>query len=332
MKWKLKDPVAGDMIRVKVGTIYHVGIYVSDDEVIQFGLAPSQRLALKDSEIEVLASDIDQFLCGGFLEVAQFDWFESRKNRKPQQVVEYARSKIGTRGYNILYNNCEHFANECISGTHASAQADDVRAMFRSMPIVDVYFARVPQDGAVSEVHPPARSEEIQAVTNDQVKLEKYYVWKLLEYALDRSFGFRMKKLEFSLDENGRWNTPACDFSLSHCGDVVCVAVSRAKVGVDVEALSDRFQKLIPRMLNESEQKAYDALAQEEQLPYLAKTWTAKEAIFKTLDQKAFMPSEIQIDPAAVKSDLITLEGESFAYTVATQTPRIVRIFPNVKL
>jgi hypothetical protein len=93
MKWQLKEPKAGDMIRVKVGTIYHVGIYVSDEEVIQFGLAPSQRLDVKDSDIEVLSSDIDAFLCGGFLEVAQFDWLESGKNRKPQEVVDYAISR-----------------------------------------------------------------------------------------------------------------------------------------------------------------------------------------------------------------------------------------------
>ena len=59
MKWILGEPKSGDMIRVKSGTVYHYGVYVSDDEVIQFGLAPAARPALKDSEVEVLSTDID---------------------------------------------------------------------------------------------------------------------------------------------------------------------------------------------------------------------------------------------------------------------------------
>jgi hypothetical protein len=34
MKWQLTQPVAGDMIRVKLGSIYHYGVFVSEDEVI----------------------------------------------------------------------------------------------------------------------------------------------------------------------------------------------------------------------------------------------------------------------------------------------------------
>ena len=65
MHWTMKDPAMGDMIRVELGGIYHYGIYVSDDEVIQFGLAPNRRVLLQDSQVQVLASDIDTFLAFG---------------------------------------------------------------------------------------------------------------------------------------------------------------------------------------------------------------------------------------------------------------------------
>ena len=132
MKWVMKEPTRGDMIRVASGSIYHFGIYVSDDEVIQFGLAPSQRVLLRDSEVEVLSSDIYGFLAGGFLEVCEFDRKERKKNRKPDQVVAYARSKIGTRGYNIIYNNCEHFVNECIFGEHRCGFLEAARKQLRT--------------------------------------------------------------------------------------------------------------------------------------------------------------------------------------------------------
>ena len=73
MKWILGEPKSGDMIRVKAGTIHHYGVFVSDSEVIQFGLAPNARPELKDSDIEVLSTDIDTFLQNQFLEVAEFD-------------------------------------------------------------------------------------------------------------------------------------------------------------------------------------------------------------------------------------------------------------------
>ena len=55
MKWELVEPKLGDIIRVRLGDLYHFGIFVSEDEVIQFGLAPGVR-AIPDTEVEVLTS------------------------------------------------------------------------------------------------------------------------------------------------------------------------------------------------------------------------------------------------------------------------------------
>ena len=105
MKWSFKEPVPGDMIRMRFGELYHYGVFVSEDEVIQFGLAPNLRPGVCDADVEVTASDIDGFLGGAFLEVAELDRREEKKRRPPDKTVEYARSRIGTRGYNILHNN-----------------------------------------------------------------------------------------------------------------------------------------------------------------------------------------------------------------------------------
>ncbi|CAH1244077.1 PLA2G16 [Branchiostoma lanceolatum] len=39
------------------------------------------------------------------------------------EVVERARSRLGKSGYNLLWNNCEHFATECRYGKGQSQQA-----------------------------------------------------------------------------------------------------------------------------------------------------------------------------------------------------------------
>ena len=64
MVWEKTAPAAGSMIRVESGSIHHYGVYVSDDEIIQFGLAPILRPDQKDSDVTVLSTDLTDFLNG----------------------------------------------------------------------------------------------------------------------------------------------------------------------------------------------------------------------------------------------------------------------------
>ena len=63
MQWVTKTPVFGDLIRTKVQFYHHYGIFVSEQEVIQFGL-PDDPFRSAD-QIRVLSSDIAAFLQGG---------------------------------------------------------------------------------------------------------------------------------------------------------------------------------------------------------------------------------------------------------------------------
>lgn len=333
MKWSYTEPTFGDMIRVAVGSIYHFGIYVSDDEVIQFGLPPSRRTNLSDADVEVLSSDIDEFLDGGFLEVCEFDKKEKKKNRSRKEAVEYARSKIGSRGYNILYNNCEHFANECISGVQICRQTDELRALFRKMPLVDVYVAALPADHPIGDVDCKARRDEIAAVSNEKVKREKYFVWKLLHYALERSFGAKSKKLEFIKESYGGWSAGDVSFSLSHSKNALAVAVSRTAVGVDIEYVhSPKFEETAERIMNDAELSEYKNTPTEQKENKFIEIWTAKEAIFKYKKTKNFLPHEIDTLSSSFKTDNITVCDENYVWSVATDTPQCVRIFSNIDL
>ena len=332
MKWVMKEPKRGDMIRVGLGSIYHFGIFVSEDEVIQFGLAPSQRGWLRDSEVEVLASDIDAFLAGGFLEVCEFDRKERKKHRKPDEVVACARKRLGERGYHILYNNCEHFANECLSGEHICHQADDVREMFRRIPVVDVYVAAMPTEGEMPPLSCAVRQAEIDGVSNPEVKRQKYYVWRLLEYALERSFGLKSGSLTFQ-KEGGRYTCDKAFFSLSHSHGVLAVAVSRDSVGVDVEKVEERdTDRLAQRVFNAVETAHYESLSAEEKVSFFFRAWTVKEALFKAANKEAFVPTEYDALSDGVKSMEQVVEGERFFLSVATKTPERIRWYENVTL
>lgn len=119
----------GDMVRTKVKFYYHYGIFISEDEVVQFGL-PNDPLR-SAQQIYVLSTDVHTFLQGGDMEVMVPDRNARKLMRTPERIVAMARQRIGEGGYDILHNNCEHFANDCVFGQPHSSFLQDVREKLR---------------------------------------------------------------------------------------------------------------------------------------------------------------------------------------------------------
>ena len=78
----------------------------------------------------MLITGIDEFSECEFVETSKLDFSEKRKRRSPEKTVELALSRVGEKGYNILNNNCEHFAYDCMFGEKRSF-LDDVRSDIR---------------------------------------------------------------------------------------------------------------------------------------------------------------------------------------------------------
>ncbi len=134
MKWTVREGRPGDMVRVKVNSLMdHYGVFVSDSEIIQFGKNPSLRLGVSESEVFVCATDINEFRDGGYPEFADLSFSEKMKRFKTAKIIENARNRIGEGGYNILYNNCEHFAYECIFGKKYSSQSESAKEIIKQM-------------------------------------------------------------------------------------------------------------------------------------------------------------------------------------------------------
>lgn len=129
MQWIDTTPKYGDIIRTKRQFYYHYGIFVSENEVIQFGLADDVNRPAED--IFVLKSDIYDFMGYSNIEVAKPDHKERKKMRNIDDIVSTARARIGEGGYNLFENNCEHFVNECVFSEHCSIFLDDVRNRLR---------------------------------------------------------------------------------------------------------------------------------------------------------------------------------------------------------
>ena len=125
------EPYPGAHIRVQVDSVYHHGIYIGDNKVVQFGLPMS--IYQDPNTIKIMESPIEDFLNGGFLEVRIYDKKEKKSKNKDSDIVKIALSKVGEGNYNLLTNNCEHFANYCVFGKKTSSQVDKVHDEVRKM-------------------------------------------------------------------------------------------------------------------------------------------------------------------------------------------------------
>ena len=238
MRWEPTACQAGDMVRVRLGSVYHYGIFVSEDEVIQFGLPPTAENRAAEGEVRVLATDIDVFACGCIVETACLDRSEQRRRVPPSETVARARARLGESGYNLIHNNCEHFVNECVFGESRCTQEEDVRSRWLNRPICDVYLARIPDEVNGEDIYPEKRKKEIDAIADAKLRNRARFLWKLLDLAAQRSFGVDLEHAELKRKLGGKWVSGKFHFSLSSSENGVAgVAVSNAEVGLSLDSM-----------------------------------------------------------------------------------------------
>ena len=190
-----------------------------------------------------------------------------------------------------------------------------------AIPLVHVYVARVPFEVDSAEIIPSERKEEIASCSNEQVRRAKFYVWKLLEDALMRSFALQIKDVPFSRTASGKWECSECCLSLSHSKDLVAVALSRGAVGVDVELKNEaRFTgALAQKVCTEREENALAMLNESDRASALNVLWTKKEALFKCTGEGAFIPRNLETSGAKFATREIADGDRRYLLTVASE-------------
>ena len=196
----------------------------------------------------------------------------------------------------------------------------------------DVYVAKMPDEIGNDLLFPSERQNEVLACANDRARRQKYYVWKLLGYALQRSCGLEMDALAFHKEKSGKWTVPNCYFSLSHSYNAVAVAVSNRPIGVDLELISDRKEGILQKTLTAAERAEYETLPPNTKLEYLIKTWTQKESVFKKVGDGLFRPSKIVLDGQFTDTRKIALDGEEYMLSVAANDIADVRYYLDVDI
>ncbi|MER2149684.1 MAG: lecithin retinol acyltransferase family protein [Ruminococcus sp.] len=251
MRWEPTACQAGDIVRVRLGSVYHYGIFVSEDEVIQFGLPPTAGNRAKEDEVKVLATDIDVFACGCIVERACLDRSEQRRRIPPSETVARARARLGESGYNLIHNNCEHFVNECVFGESRCTQEEDVRSRWLNRPICDVYVARISEAVSAEGIYPEKRRAEIESIVSEDLRRNARFLWQLLGVAAQHSFHVSLQEAGLKRRLGGKWVSDKFFFALRAQNGLAVAVVSNAAVSLRLnEAPQNGSRRILrePRM------------------------------------------------------------------------------------
>ncbi len=183
----------------------------------------------------------------------------------------------------------------------------------------NVYIAKYPFSFK-EDIYCHLRKEEIEKCRNSDVKEQKFYVWKLLEYALFDTFGLEKSILNFQKKNNGKWILDGYFFSLSHSGNIVVVAVSDSPIGVDIQKIkkiedASKFKAVI---FSEKEKSKYRNVNDEQ----LMQIWSLKECSFKKSNDSNFAPNHYEIDTLS-RYNSLRLESQKDKYILSTLCDRI---------
>lgn len=333
MRWQAVTPVPGDMIRIKCGDVFHHGVFVSEDEVVEFGAPPTMRDNIPQGDVRVRSVTLSAFLRELPFEVAVFSPAERALMPARDEAIKAAKARIGEGGYNIIHNNCQHFATECVVGRRHSEQGDAVREKIRSLPVLHVYLARIPDDAPMTPVSNRERQCELDGITNERVKKEKYFAWRLLEYALYRSFGKKIDNLELHRAESGRWICPDLYLSISHTDGAVAIALSRTPVGIDIECTGEKkAERYAERILSKREYSEYLSSAESERSACFTEIWCKKESIFKMKDDPKVTVDMIDTHSSPTLVRHIRIGERDITLAVASEITEKVKILDGIDL
>ena len=197
--------------------------------------------------------------------------------------------------------------------------------------MIYVYVAKLPLTESAEALSNIERQAEINAISNERVRREKYYVWRLLEYAMRQSLGIDPAEVEFKKDTSGKWTCDACEFSLSHSGDALAVAISKEPVGVDIER--ERIKRpdaMADFILTANERREYENISNEAKEKYLIYKWCEKESAFKLQNKASFKPAQIETAEFFSTVTETELLLEKYILAVSSKSEDTVKVFNGI--
>ncbi|MCT0199124.1 lecithin retinol acyltransferase family protein [Synechococcus sp. CS-1325] len=202
----------------------------------QHGLFDHHGIDLGDGTVahylegrQILRSPIDVFSRGETVAVVPYD---SAAVSAPGVTLRRAMGRLGEQRYNLVFNNCEHFAIWCKTGHHRSTQVED---WLRNGSLGAL---------AVGQFIPAALLVAIRLLLRQGLSLD--HGRELAQRSLEQLDGLRLRlqqRLEQELEQAEQWW--AGDKGTDQLGKLRLQAQSLADQLATVEELEDRLERLL---------------------------------------------------------------------------------------
>ena len=142
-------------------------------------------------------------------------------------------------------------------------------------------------DGTFDSALDASECDRLRVMRNRDARLQFCAGRWLARHVLARRLGCTEAEVKLTVGAHGRPSivTREVDFNLSHAGSCIVLALSTARVGIDVEA-ADRvmdWRSVARRFFSTDETAAIEACAESEQRAAFIRTWVRKEAFVKAL-------------------------------------------------
>ncbi len=189
---------------------------------------------------EILRSPIEEFSCGKTVTV-----LHHQKSSSKSTTLRRAISRLGEQNYNLLFNNCEHFANWCKTGLHRSKQMENFlgRSSFGAIAIGQFIPAALLtalglliKNGLVDE----AAKEKANALVQE-LDVSKKKLLKQLETHLEKIDDWIKSATKKNQKESYRSN----ESKLLICGQIIADKVT------EIEELEEQINSLFRRDLDQ---------------------------------------------------------------------------------
>lgn len=161
----------GDHVYVSYSAFTHHGIYIGEDKVVALCKKPSDPSA----ESRVCRISTDEFADGRQVQVLEY---EPSECSPPDVVVDRALSRVGCRGYDLVSNNCEHFATWCKTGERRSRQVECFARRFGAIgakvvakPVAEIVARQAARTGSKLAVKAAGRMSVPLLLVGDVVQL-----------------------------------------------------------------------------------------------------------------------------------------------------------------
>lgn len=89
--------------------------------------------------------------------------------------------------------------------------------------------------------------------------------------------------------------------SISHCGDLGGIVISEQAVGLDIQGVDEKLEKIAARFCNPKELNR--AMHQSDFLEYITIIWSAKEAVFKYFGEQITFNEDMIMRPFAIDQE-----------------------------